>query len=256
MGDLPGDALGHALDQRLRLAAEMNQVGDGADFQAVFLPEFDQVGQSGHAAVVFHDFADHRGGREAGQCGQIATGFRVPGAHQHAARFGRDREYVPGRDYVLRFRPPCHRRLHGAGAVMRRNPRGDPRRRFDRDGKGRAVGGAVLLRHRRELQLAAAFLGQGETDQAARESGHEVDRLGRDEIRGEHEIALVLAVFLIHQDYHFAGFDVGDDFLGAADVGVRLMIKQAMNLVHVAVLRLEPRDYKRFPGGSRQLTRT
>jgi hypothetical protein len=50
-------ALGHTLDQRLRLAAEMNQVGDGADLQAVRFPEFDQVGQSGHGAIVFHDLA-------------------------------------------------------------------------------------------------------------------------------------------------------------------------------------------------------
>ena len=175
----------------------------------------------------------------------------MPGAHQHAAGFRRDREYVPGLDDVPGLRPARHRRLHGAGAVVRRYPGADPRCRFDRNGKRRAVEGMVLLRHRRQLQLAAAFLGQGKADQAARKPGHEVDRLGRDEIGGKNEIALVFAVFLIHQDDHLAGFDVGDDFLGAADAHVRLMVEQSVNLIHLLELHLEPADYKRFPGRSR-----
>ena len=40
---------------------------------------------------------------------------------------------------------------------------------------------------------------------------HEVDRLGRDEIGGEHEVALVLAVLLVDEHDHAAGLQVGDD---------------------------------------------
>ena len=41
---------------------------------------------------------------------------------------------------------------------------------------------------------------------------HEVDRLGRDEVGGEHEVALVLAVLLVDEHDHAAGLEVGDDF--------------------------------------------
>ncbi len=42
---------------------------------------------------------------------------------------------------------------------------------------------------------------------------HEVDGLGRDVIGGEHDVAFVLAVFLVDQDHHAAGGELGHDFL-------------------------------------------
>ncbi len=38
--------------------AVMDQVGDGADADAVFFGEHFQVRSSGHAAVIIHDFND------------------------------------------------------------------------------------------------------------------------------------------------------------------------------------------------------
>ena len=40
-------------------------------------------------------------------------------------------------------------------------------------------------------------------------AGHEVDRLGRDMLGGEHEVAFVLAVFLVDEDDHAAGGQLG-----------------------------------------------
>ncbi len=37
---------------------------------------------------------------------------------------------------------------------------------------------------------------------------HEVDVLGRDELGGEHEIAFVLAIFVVDEDHHLAGADL------------------------------------------------
>src|SRR3712207_9346016 len=42
-----------------------DQVGDGAELQAVVLGEGDQVRHAGHGAVVVHDLADHARGVEA-----------------------------------------------------------------------------------------------------------------------------------------------------------------------------------------------
>ncbi len=65
--------------------------------------------------------------------------------------------------------------------------------------------------HQRQVELPAPLLGQREADEAAGVAGHEVDRLGRDEVGGKHEVALVLAVLLVDEDDHAAGLEVGDD---------------------------------------------
>ena len=44
-----------------------------------------QVGQAGHTAVIVHNLADHAGGFQAGQPGQIDGGFGVTGPSQYAA---------------------------------------------------------------------------------------------------------------------------------------------------------------------------
>src|SRR5260221_589332 len=68
-----------------------------------------------------------------------------------------------------------------------------------------------------ELQLPAALLGEREADEAARVGGEKIDRLGRHEVSGEHEVALVLAVFRVGEHDHAAAANVVDEVLGRAD---------------------------------------
>ena len=58
---------------------------------------------------------------------------------------------------------------------------------------------------------------QRQADQAAAEARHEVDGFGRDVVGGQHEVAFVLAVFLVDQDHHAAGAHVGDDVFDRRD---------------------------------------
>ena len=76
---------------------------------------------------------------------------------------------------------------------------------------------AVARGHRRQVQALAALAGQRQADQAAAEARHEVDGLGRDVVGRQHQVAFVLAVFLIDQDDHAAGAHVGDDVLHRGD---------------------------------------
>jgi len=172
-----------------------------------------------HGAVVLEDFADHRRRLAAGQLGEVAAGLGVAGAHQHAAVLRHQREDVAGLDDVGRLRALGHRRLHRAGAVVRRDAGGDALGRLDGEREGGAVRRAVVAHHQRQAELAAARLGQRQADQAAAVLGHEVDRLGRDVFGGQHEVALVLAVFLVDQDDHAAVADVGDDVLDGGKCG-------------------------------------
>ena len=56
------------------------------------------------------------------------------------------------------------------------------------------------------------FGAQGQADQAAPVRRHEVDGFGRRELGGEHEVALVLAVGVVHQEHHAAPAELVDGF--------------------------------------------
>jgi hypothetical protein len=64
-------------------------------------------------------------------------------------------------------------------------PGGDALARLDRDGERGLERRLVVLGHLAQAELVAALLGERQADQPARVGGHEVDRLGRRELRGE-----------------------------------------------------------------------
>ncbi len=199
------------LHQALDPAAVLDQVGNGADFQAVFDGEPLQVGQPGHAAVVVHDLADHGGGRAAGHGGEVAAGFSVTRAHQHAAVYCLQRENVAGLHQIVR---PCARgdgSLHRARAVRRRNAGAHTLRRLYRYRECRAFFVAVARHHGRQLQVFAVLARQRQADQAAAKACHEVDGLRRHVVGRQHQVALVLAVFFVHQNHHAPSAQLGHD---------------------------------------------
>ena len=103
------------------------------------LGEGDEVGQTRHGAVVVHDLADHAGGREAGEPGDVHGGLGVAGAHQHAAIARHQREHMARRDDVAGVLGRVDGDGDGAGAVMRRDAGRDALARLDRHGEGGAV---------------------------------------------------------------------------------------------------------------------
>ena len=108
--------------------------------------------------------------------------------------------------------------LNGFGPVGCGDARGDPFGRFNRDGEGGAIDGAVIACHLGQAELLAAGLGQGQANQATAVFGHEIDGFGRDVLGGHDEVAFVFAVFFIDQDDHATGLEFGND-LGSAGYG-------------------------------------
>src|SRR3712207_5408635 len=84
---------------------------------------------------------------------------------------------------------------------------------LDGDGEGGLERGLVLGRLELEAHLVAALGGQREADQPAPLLGHEVDGVGRDELRRDREVALVLAVLVVADHDHPPGADVLDGLL-------------------------------------------
>jgi len=184
----------------------MDQIGNGADLEAVFGGELEQIRQARHRAVVFDDLADHGGWRKACQRGQVATRLGVACAHHHAARLSHDREYVTRLDDVVGPRFTRYGHLDSAGAIGGGNAGGHALSGFDAYGEGRAVLGAVAMRHQRQIQAATPVLGERQANQTATEARHEINGLRRDEIGGEYQVAFVFAIFFVDQDDHAASF--------------------------------------------------
>ncbi len=108
----------------------------------------------------------------------------------------------------------------GARAIAGRDAGRHTVARLDRDGEGGFVAGAVLGAHQVEAELVDPFLAQREADQAAAMGRHEVDRGRRRHLRGDDEIALILAVLVVDEDEHAAVAGLVDDLLGRGEEGV------------------------------------
>ena len=96
-----------------------------------------------------------------------------------------------------------------------RNAGGNALARLDRDGEGGFVAAAVVARHRLQPELVGALLGQRQADQSAAVARHEIDRVGSRHLRGDDEVALILAVVVVDEDEHAAVARLVDDRLGA-----------------------------------------
>ena len=200
----------------LVLHAVADQLGDGEHLQIVLGAEFHQVGNARHGAVFVHDFADHAGGDHARQPRQVHRGFRLPGAHQHAAAAGAQRKHMPGPRQVGGTRGRIDGHADGARAIVGGDAGGNALARINRLAKRGAELRGVLRRHRPDAQVVETLLGHRQADQPAAVLGHEVDRFGRDLLGGQGEVALVFAIFVVHHHHHAPGADLLD---GGGDVG-------------------------------------
>ena len=127
--------------------------------------------------------------------------------------FARSGKHVARLDEVARLRVRRDRDLDRVAAVGGRDAGRHALARLDRDREGGAERRLVVVGHRPQAELVGALLGQAEADQPARVRGHEVDRLGRRELRRDHEVALVLAVGVVDDDDECALADVLDRVL-------------------------------------------
>ncbi len=92
------------------------------------------------------------------------------------------------------------------------------------------------LDHQRNLELVEPLRRHRQADQAAAIARHEVDRLRRDLLGGDHQIALVLAIRIVDDDDHLAGADRGDGVFDARERRARFLEGQR----RFALLALSP----------------
>ena len=82
-----------------------------------------------------------------------------------------------------------------------------------------------------ELESVADRRGHGQADDAAGVAHHEVDSVRCRLLGGDHEVALVLAVFVIDEDDHAAVAQLGDGVIDGANALVASDMALSMSIL-------------------------
>jgi len=118
---------------------------------------------------------------------------------------------VTGHDYVGRFCISGNRCLYRAGTISGGNSGGNAGGGLDRNREIATEWLCAALHHQWQVELTAAVLRQCKADQAAGVRCHEVDIRRSNLVSRDHQIAFVLAIFVVHQNDDLALAEVVDD---------------------------------------------
>jgi hypothetical protein len=198
-----------------------DQVGDADQRQVVLGGEGLEVGHAHHGAVVVDHLAEHAGRPQPGEHRQVDGGLGVPGAAQHAAGLGPQRHHVARAGQVGRAGGRVGEQPDGVRPVGRRDPGADALAGVHGHRVRRAPAVLVDVELRREVEPVGLLLGQRRADVAGGPAAHERHQFGRGVLRGEDQVALVLAVLVVHDDHRLPRGDVLDRPLDVMHCGLR-----------------------------------
>ena len=200
--------IGDLEDEALPLHAVSDEALNGEHLQAVPLAELLQLRQPGHAAILVHDLADHPGGIEPCQPGQVDAGLGVAGSAQNPSLFGsQGKEMARGHKIAL-FSPGIDKGLHSCRPIEGRDSGGGGSPGIHRYGKSGLHGLGILKGHQGQLQLIQPLSNHGDADQAPSMADHEVYGLRRRLFCRQDQVALVLPIFIVQDNDKAARLDL------------------------------------------------
>ena len=194
-----------ALDELVVAAPVGDEVGDRDHLQPVARAVLDEVVDARHRAVVVHDLADDAGRVQPRQAREVDGGLGLAGALEHAAGAcaSAGRRGRAGRGRAAR--------LWGSIATWIVRARSDaempvvtPSRASIETVNGVSKGDSFLAAMRSRPSSSQRSGVSDRQIEPAPLLGHEVDGLGRRELRGHRQVALVLAVLVVADDDHLA----------------------------------------------------
>jgi len=197
LGGLDGGACDgvEAFDDFGSREAVFDDLFDRAHFEVVFMAELGQVWNAAHVSVRGDHLDPDAAGVEPGESAQIDDALGVSYADQDAAIAGAERVDVPGSYEITWFGGWVDEHLDCFGAFVCGDSGGQAVLWVpvygDGEGgtTGRGVDGGLAV----EIEAVAVGLWERDEHVPGRFLEHEHDGLGRDELGGEDEVALVLA---------------------------------------------------------------
>ena len=149
------------LDERFLPQSVGNHVLDADDFQVPRLGECQEFRQSGHRTVFVHDLHEGAGGIESCHVAEVDGGFGMSASAQHTVVLCVKRTDMSWSAEGLRLRCWVGQSLDGLSAVVGRDARRAALQLVDGDGEGCSEYRCVVLHLMRQVQLFAAFQGDG-----------------------------------------------------------------------------------------------
>ena len=188
------------LDERLLLQPVGYQVPDTDNLQMVYPAKLYQFGQTGHRAVVVHDFHQCAGRIKPRQFTEVDGCFRMTRAAQHAIVLGVEGVNVTWTAKGLRCGCRVGQRTDGGGTVVGRDTGGAAFQLVNGNGEGGSQYRGVVLHLMGQVQFFATADGDGGTEYATGIFQHEVHHLRRYLFSGTYQVALVFAVFIVNNN--------------------------------------------------------
>ena len=196
------------LYNRFLLQAVGDEVLDGDDFHSPFLCLYLEVRHTSHCSVVVHDFHERTCWLQSCEAAEVDGCLCVSAASQHAVVLCIERIDVARASECLRCGSGVGESLDGLCAVMDRHACGASLELVHRNGERSAEHAGVVAYLMGEVKLLASGERDGHAEHASCVLEHEIHFLGCDLLGCDDEVALVLAVFIVHDDYEFSFLEV------------------------------------------------
>ena len=203
-------------DYRFLLEAVSDEVLDGDDFHSPFLCLYLEVRHTSHCSVVVHDFHEGASGTQSGKTAEVDGGLGVSATAQHAIVLGIQRVDVARTSECLRWRCWGGKRLDCCCTVGSRYTGGASFKLVDGHCERCAEHTCVVAHLVGQVEL----LTPRQRDRCAKHATcvhkHEIHFLRSNLLGCDYEVALVLTVFIVNNDYKFSFFEVFHGILNAA----------------------------------------
>ena len=187
-------------DQFFLVDPVLDEVPDRNHLEAVRGRELRQLRHARHAAVLVEDLADDACRVAPRQPGEVDRGLGVAGAPQNTTPHRAQGKNVARTREVVGAHERVDERADRDGTVVGRGAGGDSPLGVHGDRERGAHGGGIVGDHHRDLELVQTLTEQRDADQAPTVLRHEVHRFRGHPVGRHHEVAFVLAIFVVHDE--------------------------------------------------------
>src|SRR5437899_1663149 len=187
-------------DQFFLVNPILDEVPDRNHLEGVRRRELCQLRHARHAAVLVEDLADDACRVAPRQPGEVDRGLGVAGAPQNTTPHRAQGKNVARTREVVGAHERVDERADRDGTVVGRGAGGNSPLGVDGDRERGAHGSGIVGDHHRDLELVQTLTEQRDADQAPTVLGHEVHGFRGHPVGRHHEVAFVLAIFVVHDE--------------------------------------------------------
>ena len=162
-------------------------------------------GQTRHRAVGIRELAKHAARFQPGEPHEINRRLGVSRTFKHAAVARDEREHVSGSGEIRARRRVRSDDAHRLKPIRGGNAGRNIFRGVYGNGERRAVAAGVVAHHHGQFETPRRSRGNANADDSAAIANLHCDLLGGQRFRRENEVALVLAIFVVHDEHAFTG---------------------------------------------------